>query len=106
MPFSLMQDIGSSMSMHHHSQKSKCVYVVGSEVVCSLDIWGQIGMIKNMSFALLMSSLVLVFLFSVFFAQYQNTDKFFLYIKKYKYKDIFILYQNLFSRGILNSRAF
>lgn len=100
-----------NMEHVHSPLMADCPYVSGGSAVCPLSLFNHLDIFKNLSFVVL-SNIEIFYLISVFVILFVLIAKsppylrYFLYQKIYKYKDILILYRNLFSRGILNPKVF
>lgn len=86
-----------------------CPYLEGGFSVCPLNLFGHLNLIKSISFGLLSFAYIfnlffIVFVFKLIFKP--KIFNLFLYIKRYSFKNILILYRELFTRGILNPKVF
>lgn len=93
----------------NHSKMEGCTYVIGQDVVCSLDVFGFINKWKENSsvtlpfYNMLFFASVVAFYFSIFFIP-PLIFRLLIYLnKKIKIQSLF---QILYGDGILNSKAF
>ncbi len=104
----LYSNIESHNGMHHHTNQN-CTYIMGQDILCSMNLfdfmdkWKDIYSIIIFYQNIMLISLVAIFV-SLLFINFLRFHVQLLYFKRFF--TIPILYEILFSRGILNSKAF
>jgi len=98
------------MSHMHSMPLQNCPYMTGESAVCPIDFFGHLSVWQNMSRGLITLKVTLATLFFIVFlgalSFLSTLREFFLDRKKQQFQTIPLLYQTLFSQGILNSKAF
>jgi hypothetical protein len=101
-----MQDMASGDPMSH---ESACLHWVGESTVCPVDfsmhlsIWQNILFYKMPSlesFAMASVNISLITILTLVFARS------IFYLKRKRFRDISLVYQYLFAKGILNGKAY
>ena len=110
-PLYLVKHMGDMSEPHSMMASSDCQYLTGENSMCPISLYDHISAWKSILLVVLPSVLLLsslyVLLLSVYFVLLSlKQKKLFLYLRREKYKGIYILFVNLFSKGILNSRAY
>lgn len=110
--FSGLYFLYSNLSINHHighHSSANCEYIMGQDILCGVNIIDFINKWHSIySVSLFYSFMIMPFFISVFYAVLALIVLFF--IKQFIYNQstfkIPILYDLLFSRGILNSKAY
>lgn len=110
-PISLSNHL-MNMSMNDSMNMSmdyECTHITGENSFCDVNIFNHLNLWKNISMFVSVSAKIIspvVVLFLVFISINFAVNNLFLYLKRKRFKDILILYSELFSSGILNSKTF
>lgn len=104
--------INMNHAMHmNHTVNAECISTAGENGLCGMDLFNTLYSWKNNSslflpFVLIICISALFSFFINFFKKIHLNQKLFLYFKKQRYRVINILFQKLFSQGILNPKLF
>lgn len=99
-----------SMPISHSSSSHGCEHIQSQNSICPMDnsgnlsIWQRITAIGSIYSKALLSTPSIIFW--VLILASISVTRLNLYIKKKRYRQINLLYVGLFSRGILNSKAY
>jgi len=94
----------------NHTVNTECIYTLGETGLCGMELFNSLYSWQNSSHLFLPIILLLaifsVFYYFVLFKKIDLKQKIFLYFKRQKNRIINLLFQNLFSQGILNPKLF
>ncbi|MEI6316694.1 MAG: hypothetical protein WCO65_03140 [bacterium] len=103
--FGHMTHMIDSQMMGHQD----CTFLVGSDSVCPMSFPAHLGILQNVIVVPLFYKLLILCSSVIFFGFIYvslNIIKSSFYFKRKRYRDIPLLFQELFSQGILNGKAF
>lgn len=100
----------NSMNHSHAKPMVDCPFMTDTTAMCPVKFLNHLKSWKDLTLlipSLKIFSILLLFLFLLFLSftppkSYKENS----YIKKQKFKELFILHKILFSKGILNSKAY
>ena len=109
-PLYIVKHVGD-MSESHFMSNTDCPYISGENSMCPISLNDHISAWKSILLVvlpkvILLSGFYIIFIsFNIGFKSFSK-NKLLLYWRREKYKDIYRLFVNLFSKGILNSKAY